>query len=268
MNQRKLHKLLSELTPAIRAYLFPGMSFEDAFLEEEAMPKYTCEGRVFYDMMDLAEEVAPAPAAAEPEKKVVRKKTRSIFGGTPRMEKASNPEPVSVIPEEERLDTRTELILDEIRRLQEKYNVTIDELEILLGYTVKLSQLKIMRSGKIFLSDYDNTEVRMPNVAKALFFLYLRHPEGLRFKDVADHREELIRIYSNITGRDEPEEIEKSIDLLVDPFGNALNVNASRIKTAFRNAVSDRIARFYYINGAAGDVKKVPLDRDLVIWEY
>lgn len=108
----------------------------------------------------------------------------------------------------------------------------------------------------------------MPNVAKALFFLYLRHPEGLRFKDIANHKEELVRIYSSITGRDEPEEIEKSIDLLVDPFVNALNVNTSRIKTAFRNTVSDRIARFYYINGAAGDVKKVPLDRDLVIWEY
>ena len=62
--------------------------------------------------------------------------------------------------------------------------------------------------------------------------------------------------------------MEKSIAILVDPFGDALNVNASRIKTAFRNAVSDRIARFYYINGAAGDIKKVPLDRDLVIWEY
>jgi len=46
------------------------------------------------------------------------------------------------------------------------------------------------------------------------------------------------------------------------------SVNASRIKAAFRNVVSDRIARFYYLEGAAGEVKKVPLDRDLVIWEY
>ena len=199
---------------------------------------------------------------------VVRKKSRSIFGRSPRMEKASIPEPTGAIPEEERLDPRTEQILDEIRRLQEKYDVSIDELEILLGYTVQLSQLHILRSGRIYLSAYDNTEVRMPNVAKALYFLYLRHPEGLRFKEIADHRDELVHIYSNITGLNDQEEIEKSIDLLVDPFSNALNVNASRIKTAFRNAVSDRIARFYYINGAAGDVKKVPLDRDLVLWDY
>ena len=138
----------------------------------------------------------------------------------------------------------------------------------MLGYTVKLSPIRITRGGKIFLSEYDDREVKMPNVSKALYFLYLRHPEGLRYKEIADHKDELLHIYENISGRDVPDEMEKSIDILVDPFGNALNVNASRIKTAFRNAVSDRIARFYYINGAAGDIKKVPLDRDLVIWEY
>ena len=270
MNKRKLHRLLSELTPAIRAYLFPGMPFEESYLEEASEECYIGEVPVFYDMDMIADEAAsaPAPLAAEPEMEVVRKKSRSIFGRSPRMEKASIPEPTGAIPEEERLDPRTEQILDEIRRLQEKYDVSIDELEILLGYTVQLSQLHILRSGRIYLSAYDNTEVRMPNVAKALYFLYLRHPEGLRFKEIADHRDELVHIYSNITGRNDQEEIEKSIDLLVDPFSNALNVNASRIKTAFRNAVSDRIARFYYINGAAGDVKKVPLDRDLVLWDY
>ena len=166
------------------------------------------------------------------------------------------------------LDPRTEEILAEIRRLQEKYGVSIEELELLLGYTVRLSRLRIMRSGRLFLTDYDGVEVKMPNIAKALYFLYLRHPEGLRYKDVADHRDELLELYGGITGRDDPAEIARSIDLLADPFGNALNVNASRIKAAFRNVVSDRIARFYYLEGAAGEVKKVPLDRDLVIWEY
>ena len=64
------------------------------------------------------------------------------------------------------------------------------------------------------------------------------------------------------------DEIEKSIDHLVNPLGNALNVAASRIKIAFRNVVSDRVARFYYINGGAREAKKVPLDRDLVLWDY
>ena len=268
MNQRKIEKLLMELTPEIRAYLFPGMTLEESYLEEASEECYIGEVPVFYDMDMIADEAAPAPLAAKPEMKVVCKKSRSIFGRFPRMEKASIPKPAGAIPEEERLDPRTEQILAEIRRLQEKYGVSIDELELILGYTVQLSPLHITRGGRIFLADYDKREVKMPNVAKALYFLYLRHPEGLRFKDMSDHREELLHIYSGITGRDDPEEIEKSIDILVDPLGNGLNVNASRIKAAFRNVVSDRIARFYYLSGGAGEEKKVPLDRDLVIWEY
>ena len=49
---------------------------------------------------------------------------------------------------------------------------------------------------------------------------------------MADYREELLSIYRSICGRDNPAEIEKSIDHLVNPLGNALNVAASRIKIA------------------------------------
>ncbi len=230
--------------------------------------------------MDIAAEIPDscakygAPPTPQFKRIEERKAEDNFFGRLVDKITARNAEKSDVnqkmveVPDEDKLDPRTELILAEIRRLQEKYNVSIDELEAVIGYTVKLSPMRIMRSGKIFLQSFDNIEVKMPNVAKALYFLYLRHPEGLRFKKIADHRDELAAIYGNLTGRDDMQESEKSIDLLVDPFSNALNVNVSRIKAAFRNAVNDRIARFYYINGAAGDIKKVPLDRDLVIWEY
>ena len=267
MNQSKINRLLKELTPEIRSYLFPGLpepvestGVFEGVLEE--MP----EPMAMYDMAECE-----MPGIWEHEDRIQRrerkpaKAKKSILN----WHKLSEEE-IREIPEPDAkaLDPRTEQILAEIRRLQEKYGVTIDELELMLGYTVKLSPLRITRGGRIYLSDYDDREVKMPNVAKALYFLYLRHPEGLRYKEIADHKEELLHIYGTISGRDVPEEIEKSIDLLVDPYGNALNVNASRVKTAFRNVVSDRIARFYYISGAAGDVKKVPLDRDLVLWDY
>lgn len=57
-------------------------------------------------------------------------------------------------------------------------------------------------------------------------------PFGHVLFDVADYREELLSIYRSICGRDNPAEIEKSIDHLVNPLGNALNVAASRIKIA------------------------------------
>ena len=174
----------------------------------------------------------------------------------------------SSAPKEEpdELDPKTAALLKEIERIQKEYGVSIEEIELLLGYQVTLSPMHITRSGKLFLVDFNEVEVKMDNVSKALYFLYLKHPEGIPFKDVADHREEVLSIYRSICGRDDPAEIEKSIDHLVNPLGNALNVAASRIKIAFRNVVSDRVAKFYYINGSAREAKKVPLDRDLVIW--
>lgn len=266
MNQRNLNRFLRELTPEIRAYLFPGMAFGETYLAEPPIPDGALhEPSAMYDMMPEASFEADRESAAIP---MQRREHKPLLRKRILVSRQSAVDAPAAEPDTEALDPRTEEILSEIRRLQEKYGVSIEELEILLGYTVKLSPLRIGRSGKIILADYDGAEVKMPNISKALYFLYLRHPEGLRYKDIADHKDELLHLYSGITGRDDPAEIEKSIDLLADPFGNALNVNASRIKTAFRNVVSDRIARFYYLSGGAGELKKVPLDRDLVIWEY
>ena len=279
MNKSKFNRLLRELTPEIWKYLFPGMPepevepgiigrviegisggyMDDAF-DDDIVGRYAPGDEAYYEA---------EPKSAEPRESVFRwrRLKKAIYAdiAEPDEETAS---PNLPEPDAEALDPRTEQILAEIRRLQEKYGVSIDELEVMLGYTVRLSPVRITRGGKIFLPDYDYREVKMPNVAKALYFLYLRHPEGLRYKEIADHKEELLHIYEGISGRDNPEEMEKSIDILVNPLGNGLNVNASRVKTAFRNVVSDRIARFYYISGAAGDVKKVPLDRDLVLWDH
>ena len=268
MNPRKFRKLLGELTPDLLSYFFPGL--ERPVVEERTFIKsvHRSEGVLYEEMMDLDADFSAPARKASPAFGAFPQMLRKAAHAVAASQTAAAPPAPAAVPEEEALDPRTEEILAEIRRLQEKYGVSIDELEVLLGYTVRLSPVRITRSGKIFLIAYENKEVKMPNISKALYFLYLRHPEGLRYKEIAEHRDELLQLYQGLTGRDEPEEIEKSIDLLADPFGNALNVNASRIKTAFRNVVSDRIARFYYINGAAGDVKKVPLDRDLVIWEY
>lgn len=271
MKQLGRTDIIDILSPEALSYLFPGMP------ETEGQPVLDAEipGAPASDAMyDMAYGEMPGIREDRLQRKEREpaKERKSIFNwhkpvGT-ECRKATEPDAEIAEPDAEALDPRTEQILAEIRRLQEKYGVSIDELEVMLGYTVKLSPIRITRSGKIFLSEYEYKEVKMPNVAKALYFLYLRHPEGLRYKEIADHKDELLQIYGNISGRDIPEEIEKSIALLVDPYGNALNVNASRIKTAFRNVVSDRIARFYYISGAAGDAKKVPLDRDLVLWDH
>jgi hypothetical protein len=169
---------------------------------------------------------------------------------------------------EEAQDPRVQAILDAWEKIEREFGITIEDLQVLLGYQMKLSRLSITTSNRIFLTDFDNREVKMDDLTKALYFFFLRHPEGARLKELQDHEPEILRIYSGITGRDDPAKIRESVHNLLDPFANNLNVSLSRIKKAFRDVVGDRIARFYYISGSPAQPRTLPLDRDLVLWAH
>jgi hypothetical protein len=171
-------------------------------------------------------------------------------------------------PEDEPLDPRTQAILVKWEEIEREFGITIEELDVILGYRVKLSRLRITTDGRILLSDMGDAEVRMNDLTKAVYFYYLRHPEGAALKELQDHEKEILKYYEGITGRGDPAEIRKSVSDLLDPYGNGLNVCVSRIKKAFRNVVGDRVARFYYVDGRYGDKRSVRIDRDLVIWEH
>ncbi|MBQ5529450.1 MAG: hypothetical protein IIT99_03255, partial [Bacteroidales bacterium] len=130
---------------------------------------------------------------------------------------------------EEAQDPRVQAILNAWEKIEREFGITIEDLQVLLGYQVKLSRLSITTSNRIFLTDFDNREVKMDDLTKALYFFFLRHPEGARLKELQDHEPEILRIYSGITGRDDPAKIRESVHNLLDPFANNLNVSLSRI---------------------------------------
>lgn len=166
------------------------------------------------------------------------------------------------------LDPHTQEVLSEINRLLEVYNLTLEELEVIIGYTVKLSKMRITRNGGIIMTDFGNTEIKMDHLTKMVYFFYLRHPEGVRFKEVDDYRGELLHIYMGITGRDNPEEIRNSVIGHIDPYGSGLRISASRIKKAFRDRFGEKVAKFYCLEGKKGEPYSIAIDRDYVIWEY
>ena len=168
---------------------------------------------------------------------------------------------------DEVFESREDRIRKELEQIQKKYGVTLDEIEKILGLSVKPGRLKITSSGKIFLPDNDNAEIRLDDLSQAVYLLFLRHPEGIRFKALNDFRKELLDIYLSLTGKDDMDAIQSSIDSLVDPFDNSINVKVSRIKHAFIKVLGDRMARFYYISGPSGGLKSIPLDRSLVVTE-
>jgi hypothetical protein len=139
-------------------------------------------------------------------------------------------------------------------------------LQRLFKPTQKLSRIHI-QYGRIFLPDYNNMEIKMPTLSKAIYMLYLRHPEGIMFSYLPDYRDELLHIYGLISGRDSREDIRKSIDDVTDPTRNSINEKCSRIKQAFLREFDDSIARNYYITGERGEAKIILLPREMVTWD-
>ena len=132
--------------------------------------------------------------------------------------------------------------------------------------TQKLSRL-LIRNNRIFLPDYNNLEIKMTPMAKAVYFLFLRHPEGIVFKYLPDYRDELRKIYASVSRYDDKDRMERSIMDVTDPMKNTINENTSRIRRAFVEQFDESLARNYFIIGERGEAKKIALPRHLVVWE-
>lgn len=130
-----------------------------------------------------------------------------------------------------------------------------------------LSPLFITNDYRIFLKDYDMKEVLMPPLSKCLFFLFLRHPEGILFKELSNYHDELLSIYRNITIRENIDIAIESIKAMTNPLNNSVNEKASRIRAAFLELITDDLAINYYITGRRGEPKKITLDPSLIEYQ-
>jgi hypothetical protein len=137
----------------------------------------------------------------------------------------------------------------------------------------ELSRLVITADYRFLLVDY-HVEVELQPVHKAVYLLFLAHPEGLEFKRLADYREELKSYYMQTAKLLDKEKIEEGVNHLVDPLDNAINEKCSRIKKAFLELMDEYRASYYIISShtqkhIAGRIwyerlKVITLPRELV----
>ena len=113
----------------------------------------------------------------------------------------------------------------------------------------RLSHLHITRDYRFLLVDMDHREVELQPVHKAVYLLFLAHPEGIEFKRLADYREELTDYYLKTARLMDKEKIRESIDHLVNPLDNAINEKCSRIKSVFLTLMDEYAASYYIISG-------------------
>ena len=138
----------------------------------------------------------------------------------------------------------------------------------------KLSKLLITEDYRFVLVDY-NQEVELQPVHKAVYLLFLAHPEGIEFKKLSEYREELTDYYMATAKMMDKEKIIEGVDHLVNPLDNAINEKCSRIKKVFLELMDEYRASYYIISShtqkhIAGRVwyerlKVITLPRELVV---
>ena len=111
----------------------------------------------------------------------------------------------------------------------------------------KLSRLVITEDYRFWLADYQQ-EVELQPVHKAVYLLFLNHPEGIEFKRLGEYREELQRYYMQTARWLDKEKIDEGVSHLVDPLDNAINEKCSRIKKAFLELMDEYRASYYFIS--------------------
>ena len=143
----------------------------------------------------------------------------------------------------------------------------------------RLSRMLITKDYRIILIDYDNKEVEMTPVHKAVYLLFLNHPEGIEFKKLSEYRDELLQYYMSTAKLMDKQTITESVDMLVNPLNNSINEKCSRIKSIFLNMMNQYSANYYIISGHtqkhfAGSskiwyerLKNIKIPRELVIRE-
>ena len=142
----------------------------------------------------------------------------------------------------------------------------------------RLSRLVITEDYRFVLEDY-HKEVELQPVHKAVYLLFLAHPEGIEFKRLAEYREELTRYYMATAKMMDKEKIIESVDHLINPLDNAINEKCSRIKKVFLDMMDEYTATYYIISGHTKKhiegstriwyerLKIITLPRELVVWE-
>lgn len=131
-----------------------------------------------------------------------------------------------------------------------------------------VSRLRITDDLKILLPDYNNIEVTMPALYKAVYFLFINHPEGIILQQLENCHHEFVNYYQQTSHKKEiTAQMIQTINNLEYPGNNNINTILSKIKTCFRLVIDERLAKNYYIVGNPGEPYKIALDNNLIEWE-
>ena len=117
----------------------------------------------------------------------------------------------------------------------------------------------------VLLPDY-NKEFPFTTQVKALYILFLNHPEGIRIKEIADYKKEFSHIYRQVSTWGDDARLREIVDKLLDVWNrNALDVKKSQCNKIIRETIPEKhLQKYYEIEVNPGEPHKINLDRSLV----
>lgn len=181
---------------------------------------------------------------------------------------------------EDRASTLDEILEEDVRDTIEDLERNIERLRLLgiplnviVEFVAKyetISRLLITDDLRLFLSDYNNIEVKMPALYKAVYLLFIYHrKEGIVLQQLEKYHSELVMFYRKTKNIEQltPRQLE-SINKLESSWNDdgSIYVVLSRIKKLFKNAIDEHLAKHYYIEGKPGEPYNIALNHDFIIW--
>ena len=126
--------------------------------------------------------------------------------------------------------------------------------------------LYIDRQYTIRTGAADGPELPLRPLVKALFILFLRHPEGILLKQRDRYRQELEEIYAVISPNTAAEDVRARVGRLVNLQDNSFSEKASVLNARLEALLPTGAAEDYKIQGYNGHPRRVPLNPLLVHW--
>ena len=162
------------------------------------------------------------------------------------------------------------ILLDEVKEKVRKLKAYgVDDAEIVAAMNEEelFPQLIVTEDYKVVLGDVANTEVKMEPLVKAVYLLFLSHPEGIVLKCLSDYRKELTQLYLLLRPAGLTDRVLQSIEDVTNPTLNSINEKCARIRKIFSSILPPSVARYYSISGKRGEPKKIDLVRANVVWK-
>lgn len=242
---------------------------------ENDMPLF-CKNNIMAQNISHNEESVHCRRSARPKSQIFRnlkEHLNCLFNCDQNIEKFDCDSEISANSEQVEEDNsliNTSKVLKELQIAVQKLRlegVSLMAIHEFIDRQEPLSRMVITPDYRIFLPDYNEMEIEMGALPKAIYFLFLRYPNGIIYKHMQDYYKELLNIYKQLRPNTDEARLNLTITKVVNPFGNALNENLARIRKAFVEKFDEHLANNYIITGERGSQYLIPLDRELITWE-